>query len=506
MKKYTIVGILCVLLGIYSCSEDTIDVVGDGTITGTVIDKVSGEPLQNAKISTTPASSTVFTDAQGDFTIPNVPVDNYAVQAELENYTTGFESAIVTDGNTVNVAFELQVSSSNNRPPTAPILLSPEDESTENPLEVVFLWTASDPNGDELEYTLELRNGSSNEIQRFENLTDTTLTVGSLQLATRYFWQVSASDDVNAPVSSTVSEFTTLSSPDNPYLLVKKINGNNVIFSGNEDPDNDPDDDVDVNLLQLTSENFNSFRPRRNTTVEKVAFMRTVGGNTQLFTMNLDGTALDQVTSNIPIAGFRNDEIDFCWAANGSKIYYPNFDKLYEINPDGGGATLIYQTPDGSLISEVESPEFDSDLVLLKTNNFNGYDVRIYTVRLSTQEEQYVVLEDTPGAAGSIDITANGNRVLFNRDVSGSQNNQYRLFDSRLFLYIVDEEVISEIMTDRVAGENEFDASFSPSEGGVIFVRALSNVTSQKNIFTYVFGQNTDDDLLFTDAFMPDWE
>jgi len=505
MKKYILYTVAICILAIWSCSEDTIDEIGFGKITGKVISKITGEPLQNAKISTSPSSNVVFTDAQGNFVLNNVLADNYSVQAELQSFATGFESAVVTQGNTVNISFELGVATVNNKPPTKPILITPEDNATEVPLEVNFVWTASDPNGDDLTYLLQLRNGTTNDVRNFENLSDTTLVVDNLQLGTNYFWQVSASDDVNEPISSLIGNFKTTTLPNNPYFFVKNIGGNNVIYSGNDDG-NVTQNETDIDVLPLTSEGLNSFRPRKNNDINKIAFIRTVGGNNQLFTMNIDGSNVQQVTSTIPIAGFRNDQIGFSWAQSGSKLYYPNFDKLYSINPNGGGATEIYRTTDGSLISEVAVSDFDADLVLIKTNNINGYNVRIFTVNISTDMTQDIILQNEMGAAGSIDITANADQVLYSRDISGSQNSIYRLFASRMFIYNIALGTVSEIETDVVTGQNDFDARFSPSEGGVIFTRAASNVNSQKSIYQLQFGVNIDDNQLFTQSFMPDWE
>src|SRR5690606_17306043 len=432
MKKY--ITFICALAFIifWSCSEDTIDVIVYGSITGKVVDKVSGEPLNNVKITTNPASTTVFTDTLGNFKINKLAVDDYSVQAEIAGYATGFESIAVTENNTSAVSFELTVSNSINLPPSAPNLVSPEDGAEDLPLEVTFIWEASDPENDELSYTLDLRNGNTDEMQVFEVGQDTIFTVSNLQLATKYFWQVTVSDNNNDPVSSIISEFKTLTLPDNPFLFVKKENDNLVIYSGAEDLDvgNGQQPEPDFNVLQLTSENTNSFRPKKSNILNKIAFLRNSGGNTHIFTMNIDGTEVMQVTSQKPVAGFRTEELEFTWALNDSKIYYPHFDKLYSINSDGGGFTLEYTTSDGAFISEVAVPEFDDDLVLLKTNNSSGYDVRIYTARLSTNSEETIILENVQGAAGGIDISANADKVLYTRDIDEAQNSSYRIFNS----------------------------------------------------------------------------
>ncbi|MET7028160.1 carboxypeptidase-like regulatory domain-containing protein [Sediminicola luteus] len=504
MKTKYITALLFLIVALYSCTEDTLDVERKGTITGTVIDDETGSPLDSVKITTNPGSTTTMTNAKGEFELNDILIDDYSVQAEKETYSTGFEAITVTEGNTSVVAFELKKSSTSNKAPKVPKLVFPEDRATGLGLEVEFIWESSVTDKDELTYTLELRNGKTNEIEVFEVIADTTLVVDNLKLATNYFWEISVSDGKADPVTSSVRQFTTLTSPNNPFLLVKEINGNNVIFSGNEDltPEGEPDN----NLYQLTEESKNSFRPRRNNDVSRIAFLRTIGAETHILTMDEDGSNVQQVTSTIPIAGFNLKHLDYTWANSGGSLLYPNFNKLYSINPNGGSNTMIYQTTDGSLISEVDVAELDQDLLLIKTNDLSGYNVRIFTYRISTASEETVVLENVMGAAGSIDISANGNEILYNLDTSGAQNSIYRLFSSRLFIYNTVTTIITQLETDVVNGQNDYDARFSPSEGAVIFTRAANNTGAVPTVFKKRFDSSQDDDELFTNAYMPDWQ
>ena len=507
MKKYIFLVFASFFLINFGCSEDTIDVVLTGNISGKVTDKITGEALENVKITTNPASTTVFTDSVGRFRLVDVKVDDYSVQAELAGYAAGFESTTVQEGKTAAVSFELKLANSDNNPPSVPNLVTPEDGAVEQPLEVQFIWEASDPENDELSYTLDLRNGSTDEMQIFEVGQDTTFTVSNLQLATKYFWQVTVTDDTNDPVSSIISEFKTITFPDNPFIFVRKNNDNLVIYSGAEDPTTGTGQEPDFNVLQLTSENVNSFKPRKSNILNKIAFLRNSGGSTHIFTMNFNGTGITQITSQRPIAGFRTEELEFTWAQNDSKIYYPHFDKLYSVNSDGSGFRLEYTTTDGAFISEVAVPQFDDDLIMLKTNNSSGYDVRIYTARLSTQAEENIILENVNGAAGGIDISANGDMALFTWDLSGSENSSYRIFESRIFLHpIGSPDPLIPLETDVLEGENDLDVKFSPSEGAVIFTRKRNNFGATPAIYSYIFDENQEDQLLFTEAFMPDWE
>ncbi|MEE3224372.1 MAG: hypothetical protein VX253_00490, partial [Bacteroidota bacterium] len=238
----------------------------------------------------------------------------------------------------------------------------------------------------------------------------------------------------------------------------------------------------------------------------KIAFLRTVDGATQLHTMNLDGSDIKQVTNAIPLNGFRVSELNYTWAQNGGKLYYPSFDKLYSINPDGGGLSLIYQTPDGSFISEVSAAAFDDNLIALKTNDSNGYNVSVYTVRLSSGTIEQMVYQNTPGAVIGIDLDANGSRLVYAKDTSGSENTQYRQFSSRIYIYNLNTNSEAILNNGVTEGLNDLQPSWSPSEGEIIFTRKPSNLNSEPEIYISSLNNFSNDDLLFTNASMPDWE
>ncbi len=499
--RFSFFALSVILLLLASCSEDTVDFQETGTITGTVLSSEDQEPLNNVEISTNPSSSTVFTNQNGEFTLNNVLVDSYAVQAEKNGFDIGFESVNVLADIGINVSFQLDPVEDANAAPSKPQLIYPEENANDIDVQVTLAWNSTDPEDDPINYTISLRNGTTSEIELFEIEQDTTLLVTELNLSTTYFWQVSADDGTNDLVSSDLQQFTTLDSPSNPLLFVREEEGNNVIYSGGESNGN-----PDVNVIQLTDDAFNSFSPLKNNDSNKISFLRTVAGNTQLFTMDLSGENVQQISNTIPVAGFRTEALRYSWYNNGSQLLYPSFDKLISINSDGSGTDVIYTTPNGSLISEVATPDFDNDLLVIKTNDPSGYDVRIFTYRLSTQTEETVILENLNGAAGAIDITASADKVLYFRDIDEAQNNIYRIFNARMFIYDIINDTTTPVETEVTTGKNDLDGRFTPSEGGVIFTRVANNIGATPGAFLRNFDDNVTDIELFTDAFAPNWE
>ncbi len=490
--KYIYLSLLLVFF--INCSEDKISLIGNGTITGKVV--ISGDftPLENTRISTNPTTSTVFTDSDGEFEIPDVVVDDYSVQAEKDGYLTKFEGVTITDNSVVNVIFEMDVETANNKPPDTPILDTPSDNAIDLETEVQLIWSGSDPDGDDITYSIEILNDVNSEILEFSNITDTTYTVSGLQYGYKYFWQVSASDEINSPTLSDVFSFETLPFPSNRFFFVRKVNGNNVIFSGDEEG----------NEIQLTSENSNSWRPRKASNINKIAFLKSNGGQTHLYTMNLNGSDVFQVSNAVPISGSNLEELDFSWGSNDSFIYYPSFDRLYQISPSGASLVQVHQTSDGNFISEVDWNEQTSKLAL-KTNNSSGYNVSIYTINTSGILQD-TVMSGVSGAAGGLDFSFNGSQLLYTHDISGIENVEYRLLDSNMFIYDFNTLTSENVSDGKASGNNDLDPRFSPNESQLIFVNTSNDGVSQNNILTTSINQQESREILYENSKMPDWK
>ncbi|WP_459211145.1 carboxypeptidase regulatory-like domain-containing protein [Aquimarina rhabdastrellae] len=494
-KRYLlyIIGLLITFL-MTSCSEDTIDAEGLGTIKGKVVMMGTNEPLANVKVSTNPNTSTVFTNEEGNYVLENVPEGDYSLSAEREDLLTEFEAVSVIVNSEVEIVFEMEISTANNKPADAPILNSPADNATEIPITTELKWSGSDPDGDTLTYTLTIRNDEDSTVEVFENITDTLYTVSNLDYGTKYFWQVAASDGINAATNSATYAFETVVVPNNRIIFTRSIDGNNVIFST---------DDAG-NEIQLTPSDRNSFRPRRNPTVGKIAFLRTIGAETHLFTMNEDGMNEQQVTSSVPIAGFNLAEIDFSWDDNGAKLLYPNQDKLYNINIDGSGLTLVYQTTNGNLITEVDK-NIATGKIALKTNDLDGYNVEIFTIN-NSGVIQDVILTGELGAAGGLNFSIGASTLLYTRDISGFENAGYRQLNTHIFLYNFNDNSTVDLSEEKTEGTNDLDVRFSPNEASIILMNTSNDGVSQQNLFIIEI-DNIDNRTLFKEnAAMPDWE
>ena len=487
MKGFLIM--LVSLLLLTSCSEDLIDVNGTGLIRGKVVEETTFLPLENVKISTNPNTSSVFTDVNGDFEI-EVEAGQYAVQAEKDEYITAFESATVEVDSEIELVYELRTQTANNRAPNAPVLDAPVDNAVDLSFNLTLEWTGTDVDDDELTYKVTLRNASDNTIQTFEDITAASLDI-TVDYGTTYFWQVTANDGINEDVNSELFTFSTANFPVNRFLLVKKISGNNVIYSGDEDS-------VEV---AITSTTTNSWRPRVSRVANKIAFLRNVGALVHVFVMDPDGNNVRQVSSQVPVAGFNLEEIDISWSTDGAKIYYPSQDKLYSVNLDGTGTTMVYQST-GNLVTEVD---VNGTLIAIKTNDLSGYNCEILLINTSGTLVD-TVLTGLNGAVGGLDLSADNSRILYTRDTSGFENNSYRQLNTQAFIYNLNTMVELGVSFNKDPGTNDLDARFSPTESKIIVYNQDNDGITQGTLQVLEVDTIDTREDIFSNALMPDWE
>ena len=458
-NKKTICSIFAVLL-LISCESELIDQATFGTLTGTVLDEETQAPLENAKVSTSPSTSTVFTDATGVFTINDMPEGDYAIRAEYDGYLSGFEPATVTAGATYSIVIEMVDEDTNNVGPNRAALTAPADNASVFNTEVAFGWTSGKNDSDELSYDFELRNGATDEIISRQNLADTTLTLDALVLGTQYFWQVTSSDGFNPSVISNVSSFKIEISEENRFLFVRAEDNNNTIISGGNQADA-----VEVNV---TTKNSNAYAPAVSPERDRVAYIQTVGSNDQIFLMDSNGFSRTQLTTNVPAGSFRNQEIKLAWNNQGDKIYYPRFNKLYAVNSITKFSEAVYSADSDRMISKVDVNPATGEIAMVITDA-DGYQGEIVVYNPADLSET-VVFSSTGGALGGLDYSIDGTTLLYTADITGEENAQHRKFDNRIFSLDMVTLVSSEVNTGKEIGYNETDPFYSPNGAEILYV------------------------------------
>ncbi len=497
LLKIILVSLLTLLL--FSCKEELVDQVQTGVIKGKVVRRGSNDPLANAKITTAPTTNTVFTAADGTFEITDVPVGNYSVKAEISGYLNNFQAANVQNSaQVITVVFEMDDDTSLNTAPSIPELLSPIDNAENQPLTVELSWKSTDPDSlDVLKYRLIVKNNLNQNILEVNDLEETTYTLENLNYGVSYFWQVTVNDGIHDEVYSPVFKFTTNEVPQNRFHFVRKENGNFFILSSDENG----------TTFDYTNTSYNSWRPRKNNNSGLIAFLRTDGGNTHIFTANPDGSNVFKVTA-IPLAGFNNLELDYSWSTNGEKLIYPNFDKLYKINKDGSGQELLYTTTDGSLISECDW-SYDGSLIALKTNDYSGYNAKIIIIDLLGNTVK-TILSGVSGAIGGINFSVNSQFLVYTHDISGYQDSNYRQLDTHIFVYNLSDDTVRDVSIEsqKPNGTVDLDPRFSPNNAQIIFMNTSNDGISARKIMFINLTSETESERvdLFENGEMPDYE
>lgn len=494
------IAILLIPLLMLSCNEELVEQSQTGILKGKVVKKGTNEPLANVKIFTNPTTNTVFSAADGTFEIKEMPVGNYSVKAELSGYLTNFLSVNVQNQNQIVTAvFELEDDESLNSAPSIPILTSPTDNAENQPLSLELTWKSTDPDSlDVLKYRLVIKNNFNTDVLEVKDILINHYSLKNLKYGASYFWQVAVSDDIHPEVLSAVSKFTTSTVPTNRFHYVKKQAGNLYIVSS----------DAAGNNFPFTEISHNSWRPRKNTNAGLIAFLRTDGGNTHIFTAKPDGSDVFKVTT-VPVSGFNSYELDFAWKTNGKELIYANFDKLYRINKDGSGQELIYTTSDGSLISECDW-SYDGSMIALKTNNFNGYNTKILIIDTLGNTIK-TVIENVNGGSGGLEFSIDNKYLVYAHDISGYQDGNYRQLDSHIFIYNLTDNTVRDISaeSEKPNGTNDLDPRFSPNNAQVIFTNTSNDGLSQKNVMLIDLeeaGSELERTTIFSNAEMPDYD
>ncbi len=144
----------------------------------------------------------------------------------------------------------------------------------------------------------------------------------------------------------------------------------------------------------------------------QVAFERTVAGNTDIYLMNLDRTGLMRLTDDPAPDGNPG------WSPDGKRIVFTrevagNGD-LFIMNADGSGQTALTVSP----VAE-DDGRFSPDGASIAYWRGHERSAQLRLVDLDGSNDR-LVIEFTEAFTGSIAWTADGQAILFNRDLSTS--------------------------------------------------------------------------------------
>jgi len=499
MKQLFLFAMWLLLVG---CTETTVEPARYGSLNGVVLDARSNQPLANVSITTSPATSGYLTDAKGQFFIPQIPAGTVAITAQKADYTTQTANLTVSEGQTQTVSVVLSKPSATT-PPNAPTRPEPPNGATNQPTQLTLGWhPVQASKSDSLRYTVSLyESGNLNQRALLTNSRDTTVLVTGLRYATTYYWQVTVTNNSGngSSARSPVWSFQTQALPDNRILFVRTTGTNSDIYSSNL---------TGGNLLQLTSEATTETAPKLSPTRDVIAYASNATGQYQLYTMNRDGSNKRRVTT-LAVEGYNNSGISFCWSPDGAQLLYGHYNQLYRINRDGTGNTLVNTASVDRHFRECDWTAQNGGRIVVQVVGVNVYDAELYL--LSTDgASANVLVGNLPGRLDSPSFSVDGTRVLYTRDVAGFDGVNGRQLDSHIFTQrldgsnLIDVTASSGTNNSKTPGTNDLNPRYSPDGFSIIFVNQVNDNITPGDVWTAeATGMNRARQ--FTNAALPDW-
>jgi hypothetical protein len=187
-----------------------LDIAKFGSLSGIILDGDDYTPLQGVLIATSPASSTVLTDAEGKFEFPKVAEGEVAVTARKKDFLSGSVSVSVYESENTDLTFFLLKDEKDVGWVTIydPV---PGNGAVAQSTSFTFQWHVDQQNKSKvLEYTVYIFESNST-VQKIvgENLTDTEVVVNGLKYDTTYFWYVVAKNEGSKVANSPTWTFKT---------------------------------------------------------------------------------------------------------------------------------------------------------------------------------------------------------------------------------------------------------------------------------------------------------
>lgn len=478
-QKSVIVLLFCLIFGFASCKEDTVEPAPQtGQIVGQVVDASNGAVLSNVSVTTSPATISVTTDTEGKFVIESVPVGRVTITSKKTGYQQSIVSVTVLNAQAAAATIQLEKNVAA-QPPKAPTRPNPADRSVNQPLTRLLSWHPNNPLSDSIRYDVILyKSGSTDRLQLLSSRPDTSVTVTGLQYNTLYFWQVTARNNTGSIARSEVWSFQTGSMPEMQFLYVRQENGNTDIYAANANR---------RDSVRLTTSPFVETAPRLSPQqFDRIAYTSNVSGQYRLYTMNRDGSD-QRMISQLPVEGRYNSGIGYCWSPDGSQLIFANNDRLYRVNRDGFGITLLSTAPLGYTYRECDwNGSTNQIIVQALGNRYVGdgiYDSEIYIMNADGSNRR--LLLSSPAGGGRLDspsFNIAGNRIMYTKDVNRNIDQTGRQTNAQIFTQNLDgSDVVAvsigpgTINTGKPNGFNDILPRFSGNNGKIVFV-SVSNV------------------------------
>jgi len=490
---------IIILLSLWtiSCKEDTIQPELFGSIAGQVIEAREDSlivPITGASVSTSPATTSLITNANGDFTFPDISVGSYSISVTKVGFEKKSVTVSVREDETTPVVIQLEKSPITDAPGKV-FNPSPENEAIDQLRNLDLAWSPDSTTDFNLQrYDIYLYDSDSpSRVLLAGDLVDTTIFVEMLDYNKTYFWQVDTKVQDTLITQGDVWTFTVRMLPDYQFFYASKRNGNYDIFTS---------DSIGMDIIQLTNKPFREWWPRLSPNRQYIAYSSDENIDFHIFKMTRDGSNAYRITT-LPIAGYHNNGIGFSWSPDGGKFIYSHYNQLYSVDENGANLTLIATAPAGRHFRECEYSTFGDKIVVL-TIGEKIYDNEIYTMN-SDGSNMTMVIDNLPGIVESPSWSIDENSIMFTHDVSGFESPTGRQLDARIFIKSLVDTTYLDISISKPPGTNDTHPRFSPTGANIIFENTTNDGFNAKDLWI-VDLTGTNRRLLISNAETPEYK
>jgi len=491
MIKYIKPVICCMLFLFVAACEDAVENNTYGSINGVVISKISMKPLEGAVITTNPPSRSVLSDAEGKFVLTDLTVGDYVVTAEKHEYANKSVTVNVRRDKVTELVVQMEDGdlAANTVKFSNPV---PEENHGDVSVPTVFSWAYTGVS-DTVQVRFHLKvftNESETPIIEELDLVDTFYVADNLSYSKNHFWTVTAKKNNEKIGQSDLWNFKTISSSSLPYL-----------FTSTKDAHIYLSERANGARHQLTQQTILNSFSRANPITDEVIFSASYNSQSHIFMTYSEDQKTKRI-SPLPVDGNHQEGAGFCWSPNGLEVLFCHYDKLYKINKDGSGLSLVSAAPPGRNYVFVDWSGI-ANKVVVQTRGVNIFDSEVYLMD-PDGTNQVLIVDNTDGRTEYPTFSIDGKSVLYTHDISNVNSDNGRMLDARIFLYNIATSSITDLSGNKENGTNDLQPRFSPDGSQIIFVNASNTGSGKKDI--YVMGADGNNrQLYFENAEMPEW-
>ncbi len=215
MDKFKYISYILLVFLFLSCEDEKLDIDRFGSISGTILDGESYQPLKGVLLATNPASATALTNEEGRFEFQKVIEGDVAITARKKDFLTNSVSVAVYDREATEVTFFMLKDEKN----IGSVMIYdpvPGNGAVGQSKSFTFKWKVEQENRSKsLEYTVYIFESNST-VQKIvgENLNAKEVTVNGLNPNTSYYWYVVAKFEGSNVANSPTWTFHTAKDTD----------------------------------------------------------------------------------------------------------------------------------------------------------------------------------------------------------------------------------------------------------------------------------------------------